>query len=102
MRRVFLAVAIAAAAVLAAGPASAQVKLPNIVVTPKIQTAPVVRTPIIKIIPPSMALSRVMALVPNSQALSVKLKGPLYIVKVKKGKEIVQKRVNAVSGAVVP
>ena len=101
MRRVFLAVAIAAA-VLAAAPAFAQVKLPNIVVTPKIEMVPVVRVPIIKIIPPSMALSRVMALVPNSQALSVKLKGPLYIVKVKKGKEIVQRRVNAVSGAVVP
>ncbi|MGH6908210.1 MAG: hypothetical protein ACREVW_16955 [Burkholderiales bacterium] len=98
MRRVLFAAAIAAA-LLGTQDASAQVKL-RLQVAPRIMNGPVIRAPVIRVIPPSMALNRAMMLVPQSQALGVKLKGGLYIVKLKQGNTIRQVHVDAATGDV--
>lgn len=103
MRRLFLAAAIAAAVMFAAGSASAQVRIQTYVAAPKLlRTVPAVKIPLIIVIPPSLALSRAMAIAPNSRALGVKLHGSLYIVKLKQGNRVMQVRVNAATGAVSP
>lgn len=99
MRRVLLALAIAAAAVFGAADASAQVKL-RVIVNPKILNGPVIKAPIIRVIPPSLALNRALMLAPNAQALGVKLKGGLYIVKLKQGNTVRQIHVDAATGDV--
>ena len=93
MRRFLMIAAVAMAAALAAAPVSAQVRIQPYIV-------PVIRIPIIKLIPPSVALSRAMSMAPQAQALGVRLKGPLYIVKLKQGNQVIQLRVDAATGAV--
>ena len=103
MRRVLLAIMVVAA-LWGSQEASAQVKLrtyiaPKIINGPMMK-APVIKVPVIKVIPPSLALNRAMMLNPQSQALGVKLRGPLYIVKLKQGNKIVQVHVDAATGDV--
>jgi len=98
MRRVLLALAIVAA-MLAGGEASAQVKLrPNY--APKIMNGPVIRPPVVRVIPPSLALNRALMLAPNAKALGVKLRGSHYIVKLKQGNKVRQVQVDAATGDV--
>lgn len=99
MRRVLLAAVIAAASVFGAVDASAQVKL-RPTYTPKIMNGPVIRPPVVRVIPPSLALNRAMLLAPNSKALGVKLRGSHYIVKLKQGNKVRQVQVDAATGDV--
>lgn len=98
MRKVLLA-AVIAASVFGAVDASAQVKL-RPAYTPKIMNGPVIKAPMIKVIPPSLALNRAMLLAPNSKALGVKLRGSHYIVKLKQGNKVRQVQVDAATGDV--
>jgi uncharacterized membrane protein YkoI len=103
MRKLLLAVAMAAA-LMGAVDASAQLKMrayqgPKIMNGP-VMRAPVLRPPMVRVIPPSMALNRAMSIVPKSQALGVKLKGGLYIVKLKQGNTVRQVHVDAATGDV--
>lgn len=98
MRKVLLAMAIIAA-MLAGGEASAQMK-PNYM-APKINVAPkIMKSPVIRVIPPSLALNRALMLAPNAKALGVKLKGGHYIVKLKQGNKVRQVEVDAATGDV--
>jgi hypothetical protein len=92
----FVAIALVAlTAAFAAGSADAQVRL-------KVPTAPTINriTPKIVIIPPSVAVKNVIRLVPGAKPLSVRPKGNMIIVKVKKGGNIIQFNVNAATGAI--
>jgi hypothetical protein len=88
---------------LVTGAASAQVRLPlyvpNVQINPNVVQPPP-RVPAIRIIPPSVAINNALALMPQAQALGVKLRGSLYIVKLKRGNQVIQLRVDAVSGEV--
>jgi hypothetical protein len=101
MRRLILAVAIATAAVFAVVPASAQVRFQGYG-TPRIRMKAPPVIPIIRVIPPSMAVNRALAYAPRAKPLGVRLKGPLYIVKLKQGNTVLQVRVNAATGDVSP
>ena len=91
---------------LATGPAAAQVKIPQIQIAPMVKIAPAVRpvivAPSIKMIPPSMALTRVKILMPQVQVLSVKPQGTGYVFKVKQGSTVRQVRVDGATGNVSP
>lgn len=91
----FLAIAlVAAATVFATGSADAQVRI-------RANTGPKVNRVVPKIIiPPSLALQRVLAQIPGAKPLSVRPKGNMLIVKVKKGGNIIQFNVNSATGAV--
>ncbi len=104
MRKVLFALTISAA-MLAGGEAFAQMKpnynmAPKINVAPKITRTPVIRTPAIRVIPPSLALNRAMMIAPNAKALGVKLRGGHYIVKLKQGNKVRQVQVDAATGDV--
>ncbi len=99
MRRVLLAVAIAAASVMGAVDASAQVKMRGYQ-GPKVMQGPVMRPPVLRVIPPSLALNRALMLAPNAKALGVKLRGSHYIVKLKQGNKVRQVQVDAATGDV--
>jgi|GEM_PF-2360072 len=98
MRKVLLALAIVAA-MFAGGDASAQ-KRSNYNMAPKIMKGPVIRAPAVRVIPPSLALSRALGRVPNAKALGVKLRGSHYIVKLKQGNKVKQVEVDAATGDV--
>ncbi len=101
MRRVFLAVAIAAAAVLAAAPSSAQVRAQNYRVQRVHKVPPVVFLP--RAIKPSAAVGRALARFPGAKPLGVRInKQGFYIVKVKQGNVISKVRVDATTGDVLP
>ncbi|MFT3989739.1 hypothetical protein [Aestuariivirga sp.] len=109
MLKLCRAVAIAAtAAVLAAGPALAQVKImvPTVRVAPTVKVAPVptvrVAPPTVRIIPPSMALRNIKQIMPQVQILNVAPRGAGYVVKVKDGATVRQIRVDGATGAVSP
>lgn len=93
----YLAIALVAlTTALAAGDAMAQARLPAYTggaVTPKV-------APVAPLLPPSAALKRAMGQVPGAQALSVRPKGSAYIVKLKKGGNIIQLNVNSATGAI--
>lgn len=102
MRKRLAMAIIGLAALIGAGAASAQVKIqvytPNM--APKaVRNAP---KPVMQVVPPSVAMRQALAIKPNAKALGVKLKGPLYIVKLKDGNKITQVRVNARTGLVAP
>jgi len=97
MRRLLLAAAIAASMALGAVDASAQVKM-RPAYTPKIMKGPVIKTPQIRVIPPSLALNRALRLAPNAKALGVKRQGSLYIVRLRVGNDVRQIHVDAVTG----
>jgi uncharacterized membrane protein YkoI len=101
MRKLLLAIAIAAA-LCGAGDASAQLKMRNfgggqLIKPPILSIKP---GPGMKMIPPSMALNRAMNMVPQSQALGVKLQGSHYIIKLKQGNSVKQVHVDAATGDV--
>lgn len=105
MRRVFLAVAIAAATVLAAAPSSAQVRAQIYHGQPRVQrihkAPPVIILP--RVIKPSMAVRRAQMLVPGAKPLNVRInKQGIYIVKVKRGNVISNVRVDGMTGDVLP
>ena len=92
----YIAIAILAlTAVFAADAAMAQARLQVNPGAPKVRQAPKVL-----ILPPSAALKRAMGQVPGSQALSVRPRGGAYIVKLKKGGNIIQLNVNSATGAI--
>jgi hypothetical protein len=99
MRRIVLIATMLLAATLAAGPVFAQ-KVPMYVPTAPLVIKP--KIPIVKVIPPSVALGNALRVVPGAQPLGVKIKGPLYIVKLKQGNTVKQVNVNAATGAVSP
>lgn len=95
MRRIKFIAAVLAAAMLAAAPVSAQVKVqtyrnPNLVKPP----------PIVLMIKPRQAIRIALSAMPKAKPLGVQLKGPLYIVKLKQGNRIMQVRIDAASGAI--
>jgi len=95
MNRLLKSLALAIAVTLAAGQASAQVKMmPYVAGAPK----PVL-PPKIMMIKPSQALRIAMQAVPGGKPLGVQLRGQVYIVKVKQASTIKLLRVNAASGA---
>lgn|GEM_PF-4184865 len=109
MRKLCRAVAIAAtAALVAAGPAFAQVKImvPTVKVAPTVKIAPVptvkVLPPTIRVIPPSMVLRNVKQIMPQVQVLKVMPSGAGYVVKVKDNGIVRQLRVDGATGAVSP
>lgn len=97
MRRVLLVFAIIAA-MLAGGEAFAQMK--PTYMAPKIMNGPVIRAPVVRLIPPSIALNRALMISPNAKALGVKLRGSHYIVKLKQGNKVRQVQVDAATGNV--
>ena len=116
MRKLLLAIAIAAA-LCGAGDASAQLKMRNFggpkppglnLKPPSLNMKPpgfnmkppVLKGPALRMIPPSMALNRAMNMVPQSQALGVKLQGSHYIIKLKQGNSVRQVHVDAATGDV--
>ncbi|MCB1378466.1 MAG: hypothetical protein KDK89_08900 [Alphaproteobacteria bacterium] len=96
MRRWLFTAIVGIAAVFAVNPAFAQARLPAY------QAGAAAPKPLIKIIPPSVALNQAMMAAPNAKAIGVKLKGSLYIVKLKQGNKVTQVRVNATTGQVSP
>lgn len=105
MNRFFTIVLAALMAILAAEAALAQARLPAYVpdvggpvMAPKTPKTP--KTPNVLLIPPSVALKQAMGVVPGAQALSVRPKGNVYIVKLKKGGNIIKLNVNSATGAV--
>ncbi|MBI2719349.1 MAG: hypothetical protein HY245_13225 [Rhizobiales bacterium] len=102
MRRLLIIAAALFTISSASGTASAQTK-PMIYLPPvTLQKIQQPRLPIINFIPPSVALSRAMTIAPQATALGVKLKGPLYIVKLKQGNQVLQVHVDAATGALLP
>jgi uncharacterized membrane protein YkoI len=94
MRRIKFIAAVLAAAMLAAAPVSAQVKLRNY------RNPNLVKPPVVLMIKPSQALRIALGAAPRAKPLGVQLRGPLYIVKLKQGNRIVQMRIDAASGAI--
>ena len=94
MRRIKVIAAVLAAAMLAAAPASAQVKVQTY------RNPNLVKPPIIMMIKPSQALRIALRTAPRAKPLGVQLRGPLYIVKLKQGNRILQVRIDAASGAI--
>jgi hypothetical protein len=92
---------------LAAGEAAAQVRIRPVIVigagrvlpAPRARIRPAVPKGII--IAPSVAMRTAMLAVPNSKPIAVRLRGRVYIVKLKQGGTIRQVAVHAVTGAVV-
>ena len=74
--------------------------VPRLKIRPRVQKVRPVNPKLI-LIPPSVALKSAMVTVPNAKPLGVKLKGPLYIVKLKQGGTITQLGVHSVTGAVI-
>jgi uncharacterized membrane protein YkoI len=110
MRLIATIAAILAAALVAAEPASAQVRVQGygapkaVKVQPHLQPhlkQPRAKPPIF-LIPPSAALSRALAMAPNAKPIGVRLKGNLYIIRLKQGNKVMQVRVNAATGALAP
>ncbi len=75
--------------------AQARVMAPNM--APKMA-----KPPIILMIPPSAALSAAARSAPGAKAIGVKLRGNVFVVKLKQGNTILQRRIAAGSGAVLP
>jgi hypothetical protein len=104
MRRILTLGALLLAIGLGTGVAAAQTRVPlvvpNVQINPNVIKTPTAKVPIIKVIPPSMAINNALALMPQATALGVKLRGPIYIVKLKQGNQVIQVRVDAVSGIV--
>ena len=100
MRRIVLIATMLLAATLAAGPALAQ-KIPMFV-----PAGPMVVKPKILIvkpkIPPSVAIGKALGQVPGAKPLDIKIKGPHYVVKLKKGNQVLQYNVDGTTGAVSP
>ena len=95
MRKLLIIAALGLATVMGADPVLAQAKLMNRV--PQVN-----KPPVILLIPPSAALSAAQRMVPGAKAIGVKLRGNVYIVKLKQGNTILQKRIVAGNGAVLP
>src|SRR5256885_12274097 len=100
MRRIVLIAMMLLAASMAAGPALAQ-KIPMFV-----PTGPMVIKPKILIvkpkIPPSVALGKALGVAPGAKPLGITIKGPHYVVKLKKGNQVLQYNVDGATGAVSP
>lgn len=105
----FLAIALVALmTAFAVGTAESQVRVPNYAsgvgapkVTPKAAPRQGVKVaPNVPRLPPSVALKRAMRQVPGAQALSVRPNGNVYVVKLKKGGNIIQLNVNSATGAI--
>ncbi len=75
--------------------------VPRLKIRPRVQKVRPVNPKLI-LIPPSVALKRAMGAIPNAKAIGVKLKGPLYIVKLKQGGTITQVGVHAATGVILP
>ncbi len=93
MRRIQVIAALLAAAMLAATPASAQVedqfyRNPNV----GRQRGIVIR--------PREAVRIALEAVPGAKPLGVRLRGRLYIVRLKQGNRIIRVRIDAASGAI--
>ena len=99
MRKFLTIVFIVLSAALGAGEAVAQTRIPTYSaqrVTPRVKAV----RPKQIILPPSAAIKRAMRAVPKAQAIGVRVKGSLYIVKAKQGGKIIQIGVNRQTGAV--
>jgi hypothetical protein len=94
MRRIKVIAAVLAAAMLAAAPALAQVKVQTY------RNPNLVKPPIIMMIKPRQAVNIALSAMPKAKPLGVRLQGPLYIVKLKQGNRIMQVRIDAASGAI--
>jgi hypothetical protein len=93
MRRITVIAAMLAAAMLAAAPASAQVK-DQIYRDPDVGEQPV------KMIRPRDAARIALDAIPGAKPLGVQRRGSLYIVKLKRGNRIMRVRIDAASGAI--
>jgi hypothetical protein len=95
--RKFLMIAVAGLIALAgAGEVSAQVRIQTYV--PKIsKSAPKMKAPkpILKVIPPSVALNRAMMMAPDAKAIGIRLEGSVYVIKLKQGNKVKRVQVNA-------
>ena len=94
MRRIKVIAAVLAAAMLAAAPALAQVKIQTY------RNPNLVKPPVVLMIRPRQAVNIALSAMPRAKPLGVRLQGPLYIVKLKQGNTIVQMRIDAASGAI--
>ena len=94
MRKGIFIAALMLATMAGAGSAFAQVRV--------VPMAPKLKPPVILMIPPSAALTAAMRGAPGAKAIGVKLRGNVYIVKLKQGNTIVQKRIVAGNGTVLP
>lgn len=99
MRKVIFIAALMLAAIMGGDLALAQGRVINM--APKMAPK-MAKPPIILMIPPSAALSAAARSVPGAKAIGVKLRGNVYIVKLKQGNTILQKRIVAGNGAVLP
>ena len=97
MRKGIFIAALMLATIAGGGSAFAQVR----VVTPNM-VPKMAKPPVILLIPPSAALSAAARSAPGAKAIGVKLRGNVYIVKLKQGNTILQKRIVAGNGAVLP
>jgi uncharacterized membrane protein YkoI len=93
MRRIRVIAAILAAAMLAAAPASAQDNNQNYR-NPNVGEQPVI------MIRPREAVRIALDATPGAKPLGVRLRGSLYIVKLKQGNRIIRVRIDAASGAI--
>ena len=100
MRSFWIIAALGLASILGADLASAGNKLPP--AAPVLRQLPPPNMAYPVIIPPSAALSRALGAAPGAKALGIKMKGPLYIVKLKQGNTVMQVRVNAATGLIAP
>ena len=94
MRRIGIIAAILAAAMLAAAPASAQDK-GQIYRNPNVE-----QPPVLMMIRPREAVRIALDAAPGAKPLGVRLRGSLYIVKLKQGNRIIRVRIDAASGAI--
>ena len=109
MRKFITILVVALTTAFGAVGAEAQVRIkpainPNIMVpkAPRVKPVQPKIQPKIIIIPPSAAIRQALKQAPGGKALSVKLVGQTYIVKVKQGGTIKQLSVNSAPGAASP
>jgi uncharacterized membrane protein YkoI len=102
MRKLFFIAVLSLATLVGAEAAIAQVRIPNYSPNLIAKRGQAIRKVPAIVIPPSMALNRAMMVLPGAKAIGVRLRGPLYIVKLKQGNRIMQVRVNAKTGSIAP
>lgn len=98
MRRVFATAAVFAFVGLGIGNAASQVDVE--LLQPQVRM--VQKTPGPLVIAPSDAIRAALRANPGAQAINVKPRGNMYIVKLKQGNTIRQVRVNGTTGVVLP
>ena len=98
MRRFFAAAAVFTLVILGIGDAISQVDETDL--QPQVRLAQKAQAPLL--IAPSVAIRAALRANPGAQAINVKPRGNMYIVKLKQGNTIRQVRVNGTTGVVLP